>query len=263
MPVARKAVLRTLVLTTVIVGLAVPTVAQATHSLDLRTNGSATLISPTQVRVNGTLTCVDAPEAGAVGVVLIQPLGGVALNGGGSAPFSCSTGETVSWAVVVNANEFSTFTKGRAQFDSFAQTNCSDEEVDCPNAGNEGIIKIKGSAGGLRIDPARLRFGAQSFGSFVKQTITLTNTSSMTLFVSIETLNVPDDFSPGQPESTCFLEGVGVNELAPGAGCTEVVAFQPDPFFDQPETATLLVTARDTVGSVIATRTVKVTGKGV
>ena len=62
--------------------------------------------------------------------------------------------------------------------------------------------------------------------------------------MTIETLDVPDDFSPGQPESTCFLEGVGVNELSPGTACTEVVAFQPDPFFDQPETAKLLVTAR-------------------
>ena len=84
----------------------------------------------------------------------------------------------MSWTVVVNANESSTFSMGRARFDTFAHTDCSDEEVDCPSTGNDGILKIKAASAGLRIDPVHLRFGAQPFGSFTKATITLTNTSS-------------------------------------------------------------------------------------
>ena len=55
---------------------------------------------------------------------------------------ACSAGETVSWTVVVQANEFSTFTMGRARFDTFANTDCSDDEVDCPSVGEGGILEI-------------------------------------------------------------------------------------------------------------------------
>jgi hypothetical protein len=106
----------------------------------------AILLSPTTVFVNGTLTCVGAAETGSVGVVLIQPPGGVTLNGGGSVAFSCAEGETISWAVVVRANEFSTFAKGRARFDTFATTDCSDEEVDCPSVGDDGVLRIKATS---------------------------------------------------------------------------------------------------------------------
>ncbi len=51
----------------------------------------------------------------------------------------------MSWAVVVVANEFSAFTLGRARFDTFANTDCSDEEVDCPSAGIGGILQIRGA----------------------------------------------------------------------------------------------------------------------
>ena len=124
--------------------LLVPTAAaQATHSLALSTNTKATLLSPRRVQVEGTLTCVEAAEDGRIGVVLIQPPGGIALTGGGAISFSCSAGETVIWSAVVLANESSTFTKGRARFDTFAHADCSDEEVDCPSVGKEGILKIK------------------------------------------------------------------------------------------------------------------------
>jgi hypothetical protein len=123
--------------------LATAAQAVASHSLDVHTDGKARLLSPAQVRVTGELTCVGAPEQGTVGVVLIQPPDRVTLNGGGSATFACSAGETVSWTVVVHANEFSTFAKGRARFDTFANTECSDEEVDCPSVGEDGILKIK------------------------------------------------------------------------------------------------------------------------
>ena len=45
---------------------------------------------------------------------------------------------------------------------------------------------------------------------------------------------MPDDFSPGQPESTCPLAGVGVNVLLPASPARDTVGFQPDPFFEQP-----------------------------
>lgn len=132
-----------ILLATTMLTMAMPTTAIASHSLDVSTNRKAILLSPTQVRVGGSITCVGAAESGTVGVVLIQPPGGIALSGGGSTGFSCTAGETVSWSLVVNANEFSTFTTGQARFDTFANTNCSDEEVDCPSTGEDGTLKIK------------------------------------------------------------------------------------------------------------------------
>ena len=122
--------------------LAVPWSAEASHSLEVTTAPTAFLLSPTEVHVSGTLTCVGAAESGSIGVVLIQPPGGISLSGGGSTPFSCSPGETVSWAVVVIANELTSFTTGEARFDTFANTDCSDDEVDCPSVGNDGTLKI-------------------------------------------------------------------------------------------------------------------------
>ena len=126
--------------------LATVSEAGASHSLEVNTEDKAQLLSPTEVRVTGELTCVGAPENGTIGVVLIQPLDGVALNGGGSTTFACSAGETVSWTLVVHANEFSTFAKGRARFDTFAHTDCSDEEVDCPSVGEGGVLKLKSAS---------------------------------------------------------------------------------------------------------------------
>ena len=123
--------------------LMVPSAARATHSLDVTTAPTAFLLSPTTVHVSGTLTCVGSAESGSVGVVLVQPPGGITLSGGGSTPFSCSGGEQVSWAVVVIANEFSTFNSGMSSFDTFANTECSDEEVDCPSVGIDGTLQIK------------------------------------------------------------------------------------------------------------------------
>jgi len=132
-----------ILLATMMLILSVPTTANASHSLTVSTNRKPILLSPTQVQVGGLLTCVGAAESGTVGVVLIQPPGGIALSGGGSTGFSCNAGETVSWSLIVNANEFSTFTTGKARFDTFANTSCSDEEVDCPSTGENGALKIK------------------------------------------------------------------------------------------------------------------------
>lgn len=135
---------RTLILlSATIFVLLLPSTATASHSLEVTTDPRAFLLSPTKVHVSGTLTCVGAAESGSVGVVLIQPPSGIALNGGGSTPFSCAAGEQISWAVVVNANESSTFAAGLARFDTFARVQCSDEEVDCPSDGSDGTLRVE------------------------------------------------------------------------------------------------------------------------
>ena len=66
----------------------------------------------------------------------------------------------------------------------------------------------------LAIDPPQVKFGRQPFGSFTLKNFTITNRSSEAVLVSIETTDVGDDFSPGQPESTCTL----TDEALLGAG---------------------------------------------
>jgi hypothetical protein len=92
--------------------------------------------------VTGTLTCLGQDESGSVGVVVL-PVGSVILSGGGSTAFSCAAGETLSWTVIVRANSFSTFSKGRIAYDTFSFTECSDEETDCPSDGDQGVLKVK------------------------------------------------------------------------------------------------------------------------
>jgi hypothetical protein len=114
----------------------------------------------------------------------------------------------------------------------------------------------------LDIDPNQVKFGKQPFETFTKKSFTITNTSSQTLLVSIEPVRAPDDFSPGQIESTCplsFTETV----LDPGETCTHVIGFRPTPFFAGREVAILRVTARDEAGTILYTRDVKITGQGV
>jgi len=122
--------------------VAVPGIARASHSLVVSTERKALLLSPTQVLVRGSLTCIGEAESGSIGVVVV-PIGSVTQAGGGSTPFSCEAGETQTWRVVVEANSFSTFSKGRITYDTFAFTSCSDTETDCPSAGNQGILRIK------------------------------------------------------------------------------------------------------------------------
>jgi Ca2+-binding RTX toxin-like protein len=134
---------RAILLLATVVFLAVPAPAEASHSLEVTTAPAAFLVSPTTVTLSGTITCVGAAESGSVGVVLIQPPGGIALNGGGSTPFACESGETVFWTVVVTANDVSSFTTGKARFDTFANTQCSDEETDCPSDSVNGIVQVR------------------------------------------------------------------------------------------------------------------------
>ena len=119
-----------------------PSVARATHSLDVSTDPTARLLSPSRLRVTGTLTCISQDESGSIGVVVL-PVGTVTLSGGGSTTFSCVAGETLSWKVIVRANSFSTFSKGRIAYDTFAHIECSDEETDCPSDGDQGVLKVK------------------------------------------------------------------------------------------------------------------------
>jgi hypothetical protein len=113
----------------------------------------------------------------------------------------------------------------------------------------------------LHVSPHRLIFGRQAFGSFTKRTVTLTNKSSEALRVSIEAI-APDDFSPGQPESTCELSFT-VNALQAGESCTHVVGFQPSPFFTGPQSAELIINVLGDGGGVLKTHRVEITGRGV
>jgi hypothetical protein len=122
--------------------VAIPGIARASHSLVVSTEKKALLLSPTQVLVTGSLTCIGEAESGSIGVVVV-PIGSVTQAGGGSTPFSCEAGETQTWSVIVKANSFSTFSKGRITYDTFAFTSCSDSETDCPSAGDQGVLKIK------------------------------------------------------------------------------------------------------------------------
>ena len=79
----------------------------------------------------------------------------------------------------------------------------------------------------LDVDPHHLGFGKQPFNSFTKQRSRSQNVSSQPFAVSIEAAFVPDDFSPGQPESTCPL--TEPTTLDPGQSCTHVVGYYADP----------------------------------
>jgi hypothetical protein len=118
-------------------------------------------------------------------------------------------------------------------------------------------------AGGsiLTVSPQHLRFGRQPLGSFTTRTVTIANSSSRTLLVTIADQS-PDDFSPGQPGSTCFLSFT-VNVLDPGERCTMIIGFEPAPPFSGLERASLTVTAATEGGKILRTRRVRITGVGV
>jgi hypothetical protein len=116
----------------------------------------------------------------------------------------------------------------------------------------------------LQVSPKQVNFGTEPVGSLTFQGVTVTNTSSMSLLVLVDAVQLPDDFNFGNlAGSTCIaLEG---QVLTPGESCVAVVGFQPSEFFaGHWQTATLLVTARDPVsGALLETVTVRVRGKGV
>jgi hypothetical protein len=135
----------------------------------------------------------------------------------------------------------------------------------------EQLVRIAGQAvdlvGGepvLELHPSRVRFGSQPFGSHTQEGFAITNRSAEGLRVTVEQLDVPDDFSPGQPESTCPLGSAhGATWLAPGQGCEHVIGFDPSAFFCGLETARLIVTANDEAGNLLYARIVEVSGTAV
>jgi hypothetical protein len=116
----------------------------------------------------------------------------------------------------------------------------------------------------LQVSPKQVNFGSQPVGSLTFQGVTVTNTSSQSLLVLVDAVELPDDFNFGNiGGSTCIaLEG---QVLAPGESCVAVVGFQPSEFFaGHWQRATLLVTARDPVSNaLLQSVTVRVQGKGV
>ena len=83
--------------------------------------------------------------------------------------------------------------------------------------------------------------------------------SKKTIAVSVESTFVPDDFSPGQPESTCAP--VGSTTLAKAQSCTYVVGYYADPAapFLGDRRIDLRVVARSTKAKTVDTKTVVVT----
>jgi hypothetical protein len=113
----------------------------------------------------------------------------------------------------------------------------------------------------LDVSPNHLRFGRQAYDTSITKTVTITNTSSESLLVSLEAF-VPDDFSPGQLASTCLLSYT-TNVLGPGATCTHVIGFSPSRAFQGRQTGELLVRVVDASGTVLESHTVKLSGTGV
>jgi hypothetical protein len=133
---------RALIVVTALAIAATPSVARAGHSLDVSTDSKARLLSPSQLRVTGTLSCIGEGESGSVSVVVL-PIGSVTQSGGGSTAFSCAAGEMLSWTVIVEANSFSTFSKGRIAYDTFAFPDCTDQQSDCPSDADQGVLRVK------------------------------------------------------------------------------------------------------------------------
>jgi hypothetical protein len=115
----------------------------------------------------------------------------------------------------------------------------------------------------LEVSPQHLKFGKQPFGSTTTMVVSITNTTSKGLLVSVDQVNVPDTFSPGQPESTCTLTEPKL--LGPGESCTHVVTFfaDPAPSFAGRQEGALRITARRPDGTVVYSRRVKMSGTGV
>src|SRR5688500_13698093 len=111
----------------------------------------------------------------------------------------------------------------------------------------------------LDVSPTHLEFGEQPFHTFTTKPFTVKNVGKKPIAVSVETGSVPDDFSPGQPDSTCAT--VDPTALAPGESCTHVVGYYADPAgpFLGDRRIELRVVARSTKGKTVDTRTVVVT----
>src|SRR5262245_3795906 len=113
----------------------------------------------------------------------------------------------------------------------------------------------------VSVVPTNVRFGKQPLETETKASFTITNQSDQTVLVTIEQVEVWDDFSPGQVESTCPL---GESYLPARQSCNHVIGFRPSLFFLGRETSLMRVTAHDESGTVLLfDRDVKLTGTGV
>ena len=90
-----------------------------------------------------------------------------------------------------------------------------------------GMPSSAAAARTIDVSPQELQFGEQTFHTFTKRSFTVTNVGKKPIAVSVETGFVPDDFSPGQPESTCTP--FGDTTLAARQSCTYVVGYYADP----------------------------------
>jgi hypothetical protein len=125
---------------------------------------------------------------------------------------------------------------------------------------NDGVLPTLDRKA-LDVDPHRLSFGRQAYDTSVKRTVTMTNTSQRTLYLTIDAL-VPDTFSPGQTESTCPLS-FATNILEPGQSCTQVVTFNPSPGFPGRQTGELVIGASDGFGNQLPDVDVTMSGIGI
>jgi hypothetical protein len=117
----------------------------------------------------------------------------------------------------------------------------------------------------LSVSPQRVNFGTKAVGTTTFKTITITNTSTTSLQVSV-TGGLPDDFGWGPlnvEEDQCAFSGGEL--LAPGETCQIFVRFSPSEFFVQfgRQTGTLQVTASDpATGEILETTALTITGTG-
>ncbi len=115
----------------------------------------------------------------------------------------------------------------------------------------------------VKVSPKRINFGTQPAGTKTSAEVTVTNTSSMSLYVLVDGNNLTDDFNFGNVAgSTCIaVEG---QVLAPGESCIAVLEFNPSPVFaGEHQTGRLLVTVRDpSSGALLESVSVPVRGIG-
>lgn len=123
-----------------------------------------------------------------------------------------------------------------------------------------GVAPASADAPPISVVPTHVRFGRQVFESNTLAAFTITNRSAQGLVVTIDQIEVGDDFSAGQIESTCTL---GDTWLPGGASCSHLVGFRPSEFFAGRESALLRVTARDEAGAILFEREVRLSGTGI
>ena len=197
--------------------------------------------------------------------MLVQPPRSVAQDGGGSTPFSCEAGETVTEPVLVTAGEGSQFSTAEARFSTYANTPAPGRRDGLPSADDNGTLTIASASrrDGIDLEPASLRFGRQPFGSFTKRTFTITNTGSRTAPAFDRGRVMPDDFSPGQPESTCRSPAWGSTCCCPASPARTRSASSPTRSSSSPRAPRLSVSARDLSSRLVEGRArVRLSGRG-